>query len=142
VYGFGRMRQVAALVPDTSFYLFGLAHDGYDYFVTAEDSFGNVSMASQFYRVAVGGYAEPYTRPAPFAEACELVLDFPEGETPDVFIYTASGTLVRRFRQVSSPVLDWDGKNQWGKDLADGLYVVAIQGKKFKKLGKIAKVAR
>jgi hypothetical protein len=123
--------------------VFGVPRDtlGYSYLVTATDSFGNISMASQFYKVEVKSWAEPYTRPAPFAGACELVLDFPAGETPDVLVYTLSGTLVRRFDDVSQRVLAWDGNNASRKALADGLYLVVVQGRDFKKLGRIAKVA-
>jgi hypothetical protein len=144
VYAFDTLRTVAADIPDTTAAVFGVPRDtiGYSYFVTATDSFGNVSMASQFYKVEVKSWAEPYTRPAPFGgRPCELVLDFPAGETPDVLIYTLSGTLVRRFGSVSQHVLAWDGNNASGKALADGLYLVVVQGRDFKKLGKIAKVA-
>ena len=144
VYGFGGLRTAAEGIPDTTAAVFGVPRDttGYQYFVTATDSFGNVSMAGQFYKVEVKTWAEPYTRPAPFAGECELVLDFPAGETTDVLVYTLSGTLVRRFRDVTGQVLDWDGKNEAQRELADGLYIVVVQGRGFKKLGKIAKVAR
>jgi len=143
VYSFDAMRTVAADIPDTTAAVFGVPRDtvGYYYFVTATDSFGNVSMASQFGRVEVETWAEPYTRPAPFFGRCQLVLDFPTGEPPDVLIYTLSGTLVRRFRDVTGRVLEWDGRNEALRELADGLYIVAVQGRDFKKLGKIAKVA-
>jgi len=143
VYAFDTLRTAAADIPDTTAAVFGVPRDttGYYYFVTATDSYGNVSMASQFDKVEVKTWAEPYTRPAPFDGKCELVLDFPAGETPDVLIYTLSGTLVRRFKDVTGHVLDWDGKNEARRDLADGLYVVVLQGRNFKKLGKIAKVA-
>jgi len=144
VYSFDAMRTVAADIPDTTAAVFGVPRDtaGYYYVVTATDSFGNVSMASQFCNVEVKTWAEPYTRPAPFSGQCELVLDFPTGETPDVLIYTLSGMLVRRFEDVGERVLGWDGTNESGRPLADGLYVVAVQGRDFRKLGKIAKVAR
>jgi len=144
VYAFDTMRTAAADIPDTTAAVFGVPHDtlGYYYFVTATDSFGNVSMASQFHDVAVKTWAEPYTRPAPFAGACNLVLDFPAGQTPEVLIYTLSGTLVRRFEASADRVRAWEGKNQAGRELADGLYLVVVQGPSFKKLGKIAKVAR
>jgi hypothetical protein len=143
VYSFDTMRTVAADIPDTTAAVFGVPRDtaGYYYVVTATDSFGNVSMASQFYKVEVKTWAEPYTRPAPFSGQCKLVLDFPAGETPDVLVYTLSGTLVRRFRDVTGHVLDWDGRNEARRELADGLYIVVVQGRDFKKLGKIAKVA-
>jgi hypothetical protein len=144
VYSFDTVRTVASDIPDTTAAVFGVPRDtaGYYYMVTATDSFGNVSMASQFCKVEVKTWAEPYTRPAPFSGRCKLVLDFPDGETPDVLIYTLSGTLVRQFKDVTEHVLDWDGHNENGKPLADGLYVVVVQGRDFKKLGKIAKVAR
>jgi hypothetical protein len=144
VYAFAEVRTAAASTPDTTAAVFGVPRDtlGYHYFVTATDSFGNVSMASQLDRLEVETWAEPYTRPAPFSGQCELVLDFPAGETPDVLIYTLSGTLVRRFKNVGEHVFGWDGTNESGKPLADGLYVVAVQGRDFRKLGKIAKVAR
>jgi hypothetical protein len=143
VYSFDTMRTVASGIPDTTAAVFGVPRDtaGYYYVVTATDSLGNISMASQFCNVEVKTWAEPYTRPAPFSGQCELVLDFPAGETPDVLIYTLSGTLVRRFKDVAEHVLDWDGKNDARRELADGLYVVVVQGHDFKKLGKIAKVA-
>jgi hypothetical protein len=59
-----------------------------------------------------------------------------------VLVYTLSGILVRRFDDVSQRVLAWDGNNAAGKPLADGLYLVVVQGREFKKLGKIAKVAQ
>ncbi len=144
VYSFATMRTVANAIPDTAAAVFGVPRDtaGYYYLVTATDSFGNVSMASQFGRVEVTTWAEPYTRPAPFSGQCRLVLDFPAGETPDVLIYTLSGALVRRFDDVGERVFAWDGTNGSGKPLADGLYLVVVQGRDFRKLGKIAKVAR
>jgi hypothetical protein len=145
VYSFATMRKVASATPDTAAAVFGVPRDtaGYYYIVTAADSFGNVSMASQLCKVEVKTWAEPYTIPAPFGELpCKLVLDFPVGETTDVLIYTLSGTLVRRFKGVTEHVMDWDGKNEARRELADGLYVVAVQGRDFRKLGKIAKVAR
>jgi hypothetical protein len=144
VYGFAGLRTAAAGIPDTTAGVFGVPRCtlGYSYFVTATDSFGNVSMASQFDRVEVATWAEPYTRPAPFSGQCDLVLDFPAGETPDVLVYTLAGALVRRFPAVAEHVLAWNGCNEHGRLLADGLYIVAVQARNFRKIGKIAKVAR
>ena len=142
IYSFDTMRTVASDIADTTAAVFGVPRDtaGYYYVVTATDSFGNISMASQFYNVEVKTWAEPYTRPAPFSGQCALVLDFPAGEIPDVLIYSLSGTLVRRFRGVSEHTLDWDGNNEGGKPLADGLYLVVVQSLHFRKIGKIARV--
>lgn len=144
VYSFAAMRTAADDIPDTTAAVFGIPRDtaGYHYFVTATDSFGNVSMASQFCRVAAENWAEPYTRPAPFAGECELVLDFPAGENPEVLVYTLSGALVRRFPAVTTRVVAWDGCNEHGRPLADGLYLVVVRSISFRKVGKIAKVAR
>ncbi len=144
VYRFDALRPVAS-TTDTTAYVFNRPRDtaGYYYLVTARDSFGNVSMASQFSApAAIEWWAEPYTLPAPFAGPCQLVLDFPEGKTPDVSIYTLSGTLLRQFRNVTSKQLDWNGCNQAGKPLADGLYLVSVRAPGFHVLGKIACVHR
>jgi hypothetical protein len=145
VYSFGTMRTVASAVRDTTAAVFGVPRDteGYYYVVTATDSFGNISMVSQFEKAEVKAWAEPYTIPAPFDQRpCKLVLDFPAGEKPDVLIYTLSGTLVRQFRGITEHVLDWDGNNEGGNPLADGLYLVVVQSLHFRKIGKLAKVAR
>jgi hypothetical protein len=128
---------------DTTGYLFNLARDtsGYFFLLVGTDSFGNVSPVSQYYPVKVKTWAEPYTRPAPFYGQCQLVLDFPENETPDVFIYTLSGTLVKKFSKVEHREIEWDGKNQNAREIADGIYIVLVQGRNFKKMGKIARVS-
>lgn len=142
VIAFGRSRQVAGAIPDTSFYLFNLPHTDYRYFVTATDSWGNVSPASQFHSVAVERLAEPVTRPAPFSGPCELWLDLPPGKRADVRVYTISGALVREFRDVPGPYVDWDGRNAHGRELADGLYLVVVSGDGFRTMGRVARVGR
>ncbi len=142
VYRFGESRMVAGGVRDTFFRLFNLKQGTHNFVVTARDSFGNVSLASYARQVEVADYAEPYTRPAPFSGACQLVLDFPADETVDVTIHTVSGTPVRRFDRVTERLLAWDGRNQAGRELADGMYLVVVEGKSFRQVGRIAKVAR
>ncbi|MEO0073206.1 MAG: clostripain-related cysteine peptidase [candidate division WOR-3 bacterium] len=143
VHTFGYLRQVVPVQTDTSCQVFNPSRDtsGYEYFVRAVDSFGNYSLVSQYYRIRVSCYAEPYTRPAPFSGSCELVLDFPHGMRPDVRVYTISGTLVRQWQSVEENVLEWDGCNQHGRELADGLYVVAVEGRGFRRIGKICRVS-
>lgn len=142
VQAFTRLRRVAPAQRDTSCQVFNPGRDtvGYEYFVRAVDSFGNYSLVSQYHRVQVKGYAEPCTRPAPFSGACELVLDFPQGMRPDVRIYTISGTLVRQWRSVDDRVLEWDGCNEHGRGLADGLYIVAVEGRGFRRIGRVCRV--
>jgi hypothetical protein len=141
VYALPGLDRVAAGLEDTSFALTGLSRNpgGYCYFVTAADSFGNVSSASEFYDVAVEEYAEPYTMPAPFAGPCRLVLDFPAGQDCRVSIYTLSGALVCRFDRVDKRELAWDGRNQYGRELANGVYLVLVEADGFRKLGRIAR---
>ncbi|MEO0079781.1 MAG: clostripain-related cysteine peptidase [candidate division WOR-3 bacterium] len=136
--------RLVAQTADTSAYIFNLAREttGYCYFLAARDSFGNCSYASQLYPVVITAWAEPYTLPAPFSGPCSLRIDFPAEERPDVLVYTLSGALVRRFPDVTERTFYWDGRNQAGRDLADGIYIVLVQGKRFRKLGKIAKVSR
>lgn len=134
--------RLALVTPETTAYLFNLAQEttGYYFLVRAQDSAGNYSNLSPYYPIKIKTWAEPYTLPAPFSGQCQLRLDFPAGETPDVYIYTLSGILVKKFSKINTRIIDWDGKNQHGKDLADGIYLVIVQGKNFKKIGKIARV--
>ncbi|MEO0020130.1 MAG: clostripain-related cysteine peptidase [candidate division WOR-3 bacterium] len=138
---FASLRR-ALETKDTTGYLFNLARDttGYYFMVMAIDSFGNRSNVSQFYPLKVKTWAEPYTKPAPFSDSCKLILDFPEDEKPDVFIYTLSGALVKRFPRVEAKEVFWNGRNEQGRELGDGVYLVMVQGKNFKKIGKIARV--
>ncbi|MGQ9678454.1 MAG: clostripain-related cysteine peptidase [bacterium] len=133
--------RLVTVTPETTAYLFNLARDtsGYTFSVVAVDSFGNRSMSSQLYTVKISSWAEPYTMPAPFSGSCKLVFDFPEKETVDVFIYTIAGTLVKRFSRVVSRVVEWDGKNEAGRELAEGVYLVVLKGRRFKKMGKVAR---
>ncbi|MEO0020592.1 MAG: clostripain-related cysteine peptidase [candidate division WOR-3 bacterium] len=138
---FARLRR-ALTTSDTTAYLFNLARDtsGYYFLVIAIDSFGNRSRVSQYYSVRITSWAEPYTLPAPFTGPCRLILDFPPEEIPDVFIYTLSGTLVKKFSRVQNREIQWSGTNEQNREVADGVYIVVVQGKNFRKTGRIAKV--
>lgn len=141
VYRFSGHRAVVCATPDTSFYLFNRPHGNPHFFLTARDSFGNVSMASQFYAALdVESYAEPYTRPAPFDGPCRLWLDYPAGERARVRVYTLSGTLVREWTDVAERFVEWDGRNAAGRELASGVYLVTVTAEGFRKVGKIARV--
>ncbi len=144
ITAFDEMRIAGDGIADTTCYLFNVPRDDYWYVVTAFDEYGNASSASQFYPtgepVRVQTWAEPYTRPAPFAGECELWFDYPAGETVEVSVFTLSGTLVRKFEDVDAEYVDWDGCNAAGKPLADGVYLVVVRGEGFRKLGKIARV--
>lgn len=140
VWNLAGLMPVASSLADTTFELVGLARRpaGYRFFVTAVDSFGNVSSASQFYTVPVETRAEPYTVPAPFSGPCRLVLDIPDSVECRVSIYTLSGVLVRQWREVTGRELVWDGCNQSGRRLAGGVYLVLVEGDDFRQTGRIA----
>lgn len=141
VQDFGLLHRSLS-TTETTAVLFNLARDtlGHYFFLVAEDSAGNRSSISRLYGVKIATWAEPYTRPAPFSGPCDLVLDHPAEKPVTVRIYTLSGTLVREWQNVQEKIIPWDGKNQAGKELADGVYIVLVQGKEFKKLGRIARV--
>ncbi len=141
VYVLAGTEPVASGLEDTTFELTGLERNpaGYSWFVTAADSFGNLSDAGQFYAVPVEDWAEPYTLPAPFSGACRLALDFPAGEECRVSVFTLSGMLVRRFEGVKERELAWDGRNQYGRGIAAGVYLVVVEADGFRRVGRIAK---
>lgn len=153
VFGFEHHRLALGGIGDTTCYLFNLPAEEYGFLVTATDAAGNVSMVSQAYPLTVTRLGEPHTRPAPFAGECRLCYDVPDGTTVGIRVYTVSGTLVwkaegltdddnRVRRDGSWRQVDWDGRNQAGRELADGLYVVTVAGEGFHTVGKIARVAR
>jgi hypothetical protein len=84
-------------------------------------------------------YAAPYSVPNPFADWCQLVVDGPGGEY-DITIFTLSGRRVRTMAARSAPVY-WDGRNDAGRPVADGVYVVVARQGAFRSVGRIARVS-
>jgi Clostripain family len=142
---FGHNRTIVTDYPDTSFNIFNIPKDIYKYLVMPKDGFGNKGMVSQFSRVeSIERYAEPYSKPNPFftETGCNIYCDYPPEEVPEVYIYTLSGELVKKFEfnSIINNEVYWDGKNRNGKEVGSGIYLVLVKSKKFFKLGKIAKV--
>uniref|UniRef100_A0A7C6EF50 Peptidase C11 clostripain n=1 Tax=candidate division WOR-3 bacterium TaxID=2052148 RepID=A0A7C6EF50_UNCW3 len=143
---FGNCRTIVTNYPDTSFNIFNVARDTYRYLVTPTDGFGNKGVVSHFASVLVKNYAEPYSKPNPFFTGCDIICNFPDTAEPKVYIYTLSGELVKDFKFEELERSDdiwrvwWDGKNWRGKEVGSGIYLVLVKGKKFLRLGKIAKV--
>jgi hypothetical protein len=141
--GLSGLQAATPELADTTALLYGLARnpDGYRFYVTARDSFGNVSMVSEpAWNGSVLDYAEPYTVPAPFADSCRIVIDGPGGQY-DVTVFTLSGARVRRFAGVGSSV-SWDGCNESGRPVAAGVYLVVAEQPGFRRIGRIAKSGR
>ena len=138
-WSFGDWRQVTPGIRDSSFSVFNALRDAFHYAVVPRDSFGNVGFVSPLLRVAVPNYAEPYSLPGPIVgDTAVLVCDFPGDETPDVLVYTLSGELVRKFPSVIGQRIGWNTRNEIGKALGSGLYLVVVKGKRFKSIGRIA----
>ena len=137
------LRSVTAENGDTTALISDLARDlaGQRFIVTARDSFGNAAMASRDEATAFDRYAEPYSVPGPFGDSCSIVIDAPAGAAT-VSIYTLSGVLVRRFADTQAREIAWDGRNDAGRAVANGVYLVAVEMDGFRSLGRIAKVAR
>ncbi|MFB0509188.1 MAG: clostripain-related cysteine peptidase [bacterium] len=141
---FGHKRTIVTDYPDTSFNVFNVPKDIYSYAVMAKDGFGNKGMVSQFSRISVERYAEPYSKPNPFftETGCNIYCDYPPAEEPKLYIYSLSGELVKKFEfeEIENNEVYWDGKNQKQKEVGSGIYLVLVKGKNFSRLGKIAKV--
>ena len=59
-------------------------------------------------------------------------------ETADVWIYSASGTLIREFRNaVAHGAIEWDLRNQQGREVAAGVYVYVVKWQDHIKRGKL-----
>ena len=90
---------------------------------------------------------EPYSMPAPFQDSCGIVVDFPAGTEVELRIHTLSGALVRALRPdpgllTPGDVVSWDGRNEAGREVAAGLYLVVVRGDGFSRVGRIAKTGR
>jgi hypothetical protein len=140
--GLWGFESVTPEIADTNCLLYNLRgnQDGYQFFITAQDSWGNRSSISDGVRsAAFTSPAEPYSIPSPFSDSCLIVLDRSDASGPsDVSIYSLSGALVRRFPDALPPV-HWDGRNEAGQPVADGIYIVVTMGGR---VGRIAKVRR
>jgi hypothetical protein len=142
IYSFGEMRTVARNSRDTSFNFFNKPRGDYCYGVFGIDAAGNRSSVSQFYELTASDYALPFSVPSPFVDSCQIVCDFPDGNQPQVYIYTINGEFIRKFpfSAIINKRLAWDGKNEKGKAAASGIYLVLVKEGNFSRLGKIARV--
>ena len=91
--------------------------------------------------VSVSEYATPYSIPNPFQSSCYIALDYPDTLNPEVEVYSIRGSRVKKFQpdQITDKRILWDGKDEDGRDVGAGIYIVLIKDKNFKKVGKIAR---
>lgn len=113
----------------------------YNYGVCARDIYNNEGNLSNFVNIAISNYAVPYSIPNPFTENCEIILDYPEDVNPEVYIYSISGRLIKKFpySAITNKRIFWDGKDNNNQQVGAGLYFVVIKGKNFNTIGKIAR---
>ncbi len=143
LYSLPGLVPATPIQTDTFALLDGLERNpnGYFFYVTASDSFGNRAMLSEPKQSRpVLDYAPPYTIPAPFRDSCLIFVDSPTGQF-ELTIFTVSGNRVRHYPKASSPI-HWDGKNENGQPVADGIYLVTAAGPGFRTIGPIAQVKR
>jgi hypothetical protein len=138
---------VATALADTQFVLRGVPRGPKLYCVAATDSWGNLSAMTELYELSVETYAEPFSLPAPFAESCRIVVDFPARTEVEVRIHALSGALVRILKPDTGVLrpgegVAWDGRNEAGREVATGLYLVVVRGEGFSRVGRVAKTGR
>ncbi|MEO0184786.1 MAG: clostripain-related cysteine peptidase [candidate division WOR-3 bacterium] len=141
LYTLASAKYVRQRLMDTTLYIFNKLRGTYYYGVYAEDTYENSGSLSNFVQVDVKNYAVPYSIPNPFTENCEIVLDYPEQSHPEVYIYSISGRLVRKFSssQISNRKISWDGRDSHNQPVGSGLYFVLLKDKTFSTIGKIAR---
>ena len=134
-------RYIRKGCPDTTIYVFNKLSGVYNYGVCARDIYNNEANLSEFVNIAISNYAVPYSIPNPFTENCEIILDYPDNVNPEVYIYSISGRLVKKFP--SSAIINkrvfWDGKDNGNKPVGSGLYFILLKDKNFSSIGKIAR---
>ncbi|MCX8015650.1 MAG: hypothetical protein N2748_06470, partial [candidate division WOR-3 bacterium] len=142
IFSFSNLKVITSNLNDTSFLFFNLPKANYYYLVIPVDAFQHIDFVSQEKQVKIEDYCEPFSMPSPFHSQCKIFCDYPIQEIPSLYIYTLSGELIKKFEyhQFQNNMVEWDGKNMSGKEVADGLYIVLIKSQNFTRIGKIAKV--
>ncbi len=142
IYDFYEPRAIASNQADTSYYIFDISKGTYYYLATPVDSFGNIGFVSSIKEITLSDYAVPYSLPSPFINECKIFCDYPHNERLNLYIYTISGELVRKFNysDFRSNMIYWDGKNQSGREVTADIYIIILKSNNFTRIGKIAKV--
>jgi hypothetical protein len=66
--------------------------------------------------------------PNPFHHGCDIHLPEQLGVNDQVYLYSASGELIRKLTNVNGiQDLHWDGNNDQGNEVANGLFYVSAR---------------
>jgi len=113
--------------------------DGFDF---SENSSGKVSFSSTFQVINQSSVSNFFPYPNPFSTQTRFVFTLTGSEMPDeisIQIFSVSGRLVREITQLEiGPILignnissyAWDGTDQFGDRLANGVYFYRVMVKK------------
>ncbi|MEO0162530.1 MAG: clostripain-related cysteine peptidase [candidate division WOR-3 bacterium] len=141
LYNLASGRYVRYDLTDTALYVYNKLKGKYYYGVYPLDLYNNEGNLSNFVSLNIVDYAVPYSIPNPFLDNCEIILDYPDGIQPEVYIYSITGRLVKRFAgsEIVNKKIFWDGKDKKGKPVSAGLYFVLLKSNTINKIGKIAR---
>ncbi len=140
IYDLGGVTPITHPLTDTSFYLFNQPHGDHYYLVEAIDDYQNRSDIDEPLKVNFKSYATPYTIPNPFRDRCRIIFDSPSPEV-SVYIFSLDGRLIRKLQgEFDEYSIDWDGRDEQGRRLKNGIYLVLVKTGSFSRLGKIAKL--
>jgi hypothetical protein len=88
---------------------------------------------NQFVNASVGDYlpnesGSIHVFPNPFNKGCDIHLPEQLGVNDQVYLYSASGELIRKLTNVNGmQVLHWDGNNDQGNEVSNGLFYVSAR---------------
>ncbi|MCX7994680.1 MAG: clostripain-related cysteine peptidase [candidate division WOR-3 bacterium] len=140
-YNLSAGRFVRYNLTDTTIYIFNKLRGNYYYGVYPRDQYNNEGNLSNLVLVNLENYAVPYSIPNPFVDNCEIVLDYPAGVNPEIYIYSITGRLIKKFSptEIINKRIYWNGDDENGHPAGSGLYFVMIKSKTFNSIGKIAR---
>ena len=115
----------------------GTSEGAHELEVRASDMLGNVGKASiNFQIVAAGTLAinAHAVYPNPFRSDANFVIDLTEAPTEvEILILSVDGRPIRRLREAGggqqSLVLAWDGRDEEGDDVANGVYLYRVRAR-------------
>ncbi len=104
--------------------------------MTASDMFGNAGSDTLSFTLEAAGVdamRQATVFPSPTQGPCRLVCDLTGPMTLHWDIYTVSGRRVRRvegtFADAGPAILEWDGRDQEGDTIANGVYLYVLRGR-------------
>ncbi len=102
--------------------------------VSASDTRGNLSTASINFTLRQEGALEitdAIVVPNPFSSSTRFVVDLSDAARVEIRIYSLDGRLIRRLNEVQDQrgvlVIDWDGLDFRGDEIANGAYLYTVR---------------